>query len=349
MFHGGFQRVVRVVAHNGRQAGQLERGGRGKRFIGAGEGEHLGQMGIETHFAKSLGDLRAVKIGEFHALQIEVELHIAHDGRHAAARVRVFLMLGKVLQLLALELVEVVVDAVDATIVLQKLRGGFIANAGHAGNVVGRIALQAQEVGELRRRHAIALLNLGRAVNRDIGDALFRGNHVRAIGHELVDVFIAAHKQGFVSQLFVAGRHRAQHVVAFPTLHANNGHVHRFEQMLDNGELRLELGVHRRALGFVLLERLHAECRTSSIERAYHSIGTCHFVEFQEHGQKAERGIRGRAIGRVHRGRHRVVCAMHERIAVDYGDFLWHNTSFETNFGCLCRARWRHGVVLHKV
>ena len=66
----------------------------------------------------------------------EVELHIAHDGRHAAARVRVFLMFGKVLQLLALELVEVVVDAVDAAVVLQKFRGGLVANAGHAGNVV---------------------------------------------------------------------------------------------------------------------------------------------------------------------------------------------------------------------
>ncbi len=40
---------------------------------------------------------------------------------------------GKVLQLLALELVEVVVDSVDATVVLQKLRGGLVANAGHAG------------------------------------------------------------------------------------------------------------------------------------------------------------------------------------------------------------------------
>ena len=136
MLHGGFQRVVRVVAHNGGQAGQLERGGRGKRFVGAGKGEYLGQMGIEAHLAKSLGDLRAVEIGEFHALQIEVELHIAHDGRHAAARVRVFLVFGKVLQLLALELVEVVVDSVDAAVVLQKLRGGLVANAGHAGNVV---------------------------------------------------------------------------------------------------------------------------------------------------------------------------------------------------------------------
>ena len=136
MLHGGFQRVVRVVAHDRRQAGQLERGGRDKRFVGAGKGEHLGQMGIEAHLAKSLGDLRAVEIGEFHALQIEVELHIAHDGRHAAARVRVFLMFGKILQLFALELVEVVVDAVDAAVVLQKFRGGLIANAGHAGNVV---------------------------------------------------------------------------------------------------------------------------------------------------------------------------------------------------------------------
>ena len=29
VLHGGFQRVVRVVAHDGRQAGQLERGGCG--------------------------------------------------------------------------------------------------------------------------------------------------------------------------------------------------------------------------------------------------------------------------------------------------------------------------------
>ena len=220
------------------------------------------------------------------------------------------------------------VDALKAAVGLQELGRRLIADAGHAGDVVGGVAFEAQKVDELVGAHAVALLHLGRAVDGDVGDALLRGDDARFVRGQLVGVLVARHEQRLEAKRLVARGDGAQDVVALPALHAHDGHGHGRKQLLDDGELHLEIVVHGRALRLVLLERAHAKRGASRVERADDGVGAGHVDELQQHGQKAEHGVGGRAVGGVHRLRNGVVGAVHERVAVDDGDLLRHDVSF---------------------
>ena len=286
--------------------------------------EHAAQVGVELHLLERLRHALRVERREAALLEIEREVQVAHDGGHLAGEKRHVLVVDHPLLLLALEVVHVLVDALQVPVGLQKLRGRLVADAGHAGDVVGRVALEAQEVDELVGAHAVALLHLGRAVDGHVGDALLRGDDARLVAGQLVGVLVARHEQRLVSQLLVACGHRAQDVVTLPALDAHDGHVHGLEQLLDDGELHLQVVVHGRALRLVLLERFHAEGGAARVERADDGVGAGHVDELEQHGKKAEHGVRGRAVGSVHRLRHGMVGAVHERVAVDDGDLLRH-------------------------
>ncbi len=125
--------------------------------------EHAAQVGVELHLLERLRHALRVERREAALLEIEREVQVAHDGGHLAGEKRHVLVVDHPLLLLALEVVHVLVDALQVPVGLQKLRGRLVADAGHAGDVVGRVALEAQEVDELVGAHAVALLHLGRA------------------------------------------------------------------------------------------------------------------------------------------------------------------------------------------
>ena len=221
------------------------------------------------------------------------------------------------------------VNALEAAVGAQQLRRRLVAHARHAGDVVGAVALQSQEIGELRRLHTVTLAHLARAVDGHVGDALARGDHVRELGTQLVDVLIARDQQRAVTQRLVARRNGSQDIVALPAHHAHHGNAHGFEQLLDDGELRLQSRVHGRTLGLVLLERLGAELRPPGIEGAHDGVGIGDIDELEQHGYEAEHRVGGRAVRGVHGQRHRMEGAVHQRVAVDDGHFLLrHRASF---------------------
>ena len=235
--------------------------------------ENARQMRVEAILRERLGDGLGAERGERSALKVQGEIQVAHDGCHLAAgerRVAVFL---HALLLLAAQLVDMLVNALEAAVGSQQLRRRLVAHARHAGDVVGAVAFKAQEIGELRRLHAVTLAHLAGAVEGHVGDALARGDHVRELGAQLVDVLIARDQQRAIAQLLVARRNGSQDIVALPARHAHHGDAHGFEQLLDDGELRLQARVHGRALGLVLLERLGAELRAPGIEGAHDGVG----------------------------------------------------------------------------
>ena len=306
----------------------LDRGGLALRSL-AHQLEHARQMRIETILRKRLGDGLRAKRRERRTLKIQGEIQVAHDGGHLAAGERRLAVLLHALLLLAAQLVDMLVDALEAAVGAQQLRRGFVAHARHAGDVVGAVALQSQEIGELRRLHAVALAYLAGAVDGHVGDALARGDHVRELGAQLIDILIARDQQRAIPQRLVARRHGSQNIVAFPARHAHHGDTHGFEQLLDDGELRLQARVHGRTLRLVLLERLGAELRAPGIEGAHDGVGIGDVDELEQHGYEAEHRVGGRAVRGVHGRRHRVEGAVHQRVAVDDGHFLLrHRASF---------------------
>ena len=159
-------------------------------------------------------------------VQIQLEIQVSDDGGDLARQKGHVLVVAHALQLLALQVVQVLVEPLHAAVFLQELGGRLGADAGHAGNVVGRVAHKPQVIGNLRRRDAVFVVDALGVEDDDVGDALLGVHHVGFVGYQLADVFVARNQQGFVAGRLVASRHRAQNVVALPAgnLHHRNAH-----------------------------------------------------------------------------------------------------------------------------
>lgn len=97
---------------------------------------------------------------ERRAFQIQLEIQVADDGGDLTAQARRLFVLDEALPQLALQLVDVPIDAFDALLGLEQLRGLLRADAGNTGDVIRRIPHEAQVIAELLRRDAITLPHL---------------------------------------------------------------------------------------------------------------------------------------------------------------------------------------------
>ena len=211
-------------------------------------------------------------------------------------------------------------DLVQATVLRDKRARLFGADTRYAGNIVRRIALQTVKIGHERRCNAVIQVvhALGRH-DRHVGQALASRDHVDVLGHELIHVAVASHQQHVAAGLLTQACHGTQDIVAFPALGLQNRHVERSEQLLDHRKLRVQIGVHGRALRLILRQHLHAHARLALIKRHDHTVGVKGIDHLKEHVQEAEDRVGGATVRRVHGRRHGVEGAVHERVAVDDG------------------------------
>ena len=211
-------------------------------------------------------------------------------------------------------------DFVQAAVLRDERACLFGADTRYAGNVVRRIALQTVKIGHERRRDAViqVIHALGRH-DRHVGQALASRDHVDVLGHKLIHVAVAGHQQHVAAGLLAQARHGSQDIVAFPALGLQNRHVERTEQLLDHRELRMQVGIHGRALRLILRQHLHAHARLAFIKRHDHTVGVKGIDHLEEHVQKTKDRVGGATVRRVHGRRHGVEGAVHERVAVDNG------------------------------
>ena len=263
---------------------------------------------------------------EFRLVEIDLHGSIRANRRDLAAEQRVVDMRAQVLAHLAANLVGMGDDLVQAAVLADERARLFGTDAGNAGDVVGRVALESVEIGhELGCDSVVEVVDaLGRH-DRHVGQALACGHDVDVFGHELVHVAVARHEVHVEAGLISQARARAQNVVAFPALRFENRHVKATEQLFDHGELRVQVGIHRRALRLVLRQHLHANARLALIERHDHGIRVERIDHFEEHVEETEDRVGGAPVRRVHARRNRMERAVHERVAVDdgYGSALF--------------------------
>ena len=101
----------------------------------------------------------------------DVELAVEAQAGHLAVEEHPLARLTQVLPLLRRQVVEVLEDPFEVAVGGDELRRGLLADAGHAGQVVARVAAQRRVVGVLRGRDAGALDDPGLVVERVVGDA----------------------------------------------------------------------------------------------------------------------------------------------------------------------------------
>ena len=234
--------------------------------------------------AQRRGNLVGRKRREGRCIKIELDGRIGTNGRDLTAQQRVVNVRAQVLAHLALNLVGVRDNLVQAAILRDERARLFGTDARHAGDVVGRVTLQAIKIGHERRRNAVIQIvhALGRH-NRHVGQALAGRYNVDVLGHELIHIAVTGHQQHVAAGFLAQARHGAQDVVAFPALGLQNRHVERGEQFLDHGELRMQVGIHGWTLRFVLRQHLHAHARLALIKRHDDAVGVKGVDHLEEH------------------------------------------------------------------
>jgi diadenosine tetraphosphatase ApaH/serine/threonine PP2A family protein phosphatase len=223
----------------------------------------------------------------------------------------------QILARLAPDLVGMGNDLVERAILADE-RGGLLgADARHARDVVRGVPLEAIEVRHERGGDAVVEVLHARWVHdRDLADALLGGDHAHVLGGELVDVAVAGEEQHVVAGLLAPEREGAQDVVALPALELADGHVKHAQELLDHGELLVQVRVHRRALCLVAGHHLHAHERLALVEGADDAVGPEAVHHLDEHVEEPEQGVGRPSVRRAHGLANRVERAVHEGVPV---------------------------------
>ena len=135
---------------------------------------------------------------------------------------------------------------------LEELRRRLVADAGDAGDVVGRVALQPDQVGHQLGRHAVALDHALVVVDPRVGDPARGRHHPDPVADHLVDVAVAGddhHRDPGLARLRCE---RADHVVGLVAVDLDVREAERLGERREVRPLLLEEVGARLALGLVL-------------------------------------------------------------------------------------------------
>ena len=233
-------------------------------------------------------------------LHIEVERHIAVDGGQPEAVLR---GLFAVLQLGARTLfdalvLDMLVHAVERAEVVQQLHGGLFADAGHARDVVRRIAHERLEVDEMDGVEAVFLAESGGVVGL-IGGLSHAGGHEhdgRAAADKLQAVAVTGYDYTGVTVLVRAAADRAEQVIRLVARQLAAGNAQGIEHLLCNRQLRRKLVRHALAGSLVGVEFEVAEGFLLHVKADDGAVGLLLVLQFEQRSQKAVNRVGGQSL-----------------------------------------------------
>ena len=256
------------------------------------------QQRAELEAAEQLPHGRPVgRIGQ-RLREVDVELQVALDRGQLLGALRLLAVLDQRLApLLAGHGIHVRVDALQRAEAHEQLRGRLVADAGNAGDVVGGVALEPDEVGHEPRRNAVARLDALGRVDVHVRHAARREQHGDVVGHELEGVAIVRDHAGGDPLLVRAQAQRADHVVGLVALELHVAVPERLDQRAQVGLLLLEQRRRRLARGLVAREALQT-VHGPRVPGHDHALRVVVGEQAHEHVGEAEQCIRREALGR---------------------------------------------------
>ena len=172
-----------------------------------------------------------VGLGGQRRAEVDAGLDLVDHGRQPLRDAGVLGVLDQVLLALgAGDLLDVGQHLLQRAEPLQQLGGGLLADPGHAGDVVGGVALQPDQVGDQLGRHPVALDHRLAVVDLGLGDAARGAHHPHPLADELVGVAVAGddhHRDPLLPRL--PGQ-RGDHVVGLVSLDPDVGVAERLDQ-----------------------------------------------------------------------------------------------------------------------
>ena len=190
--------------------------------------------------------------------------------------------------------VDVVIDALQTAELRNQRQRGFFADAGHAGDVVRRIAHQALDVDELRRLDAVLLAD-GGGVHED-GLFVGRQQNRRCIVHKLQAVAVTGSQQRRAARGLARCGQRAENIVGLPARLADLHKAKVGQQLLQNRHLLGQLLGHAVAGGLVAVVGGVAERRRALIPRDGDGVGLVRRQQVEQYILEAVDGVGVAAI-----------------------------------------------------
>jgi len=157
--------------------------------------------------------------------------------------------------LLALELVGVFQETFEGIELAQEFCAGFLADAGDAGNVVGRVTPHAEEVDDLFGAvELVFLADFGWAENFHVGAGTTGTEEGDVIGDELGEILVRGDHEDFEAFGFGLFGQGADDVVGFVAVFFKDGDVEGLGEFENKGDGGAEFLGHLLALGLVFGE-----------------------------------------------------------------------------------------------
>ena len=191
-------------------------------------------------------------------------------------------------------------------------------DAGHPGEVVGRLADQRREVAVALRRHEVALRDGGRVHPPHVGDAPHGVDHRHVVGDELEHVAVARDDDDLHALRGRLGREGRDDVVRLVARGLDVADLQRVEDLVDQRDLAGELRGRGAAPGLVLRILLEPEGLPGQVE-GHPDVGRLLVAEHvDEHRREAVDGVGVLSrLGREVLGRQGVERAVCQRVAVE--------------------------------
>ena len=218
--------------------------------------------------------------------------------------------------------VEAAVNVLQCSEAVEQIHRGLLPHAGDAGDVVAGVSHERLEIHHAHRLESVLLPeHLGRIVDGlGLAHAGLYVAHMGRIGNQLKTVLVAG-DDGAAPVLPLADlADRAEEVVRLPALQLQTADAHGVQHLFQQRDLHGEILRHGLALRFIVRVLLMAERRRFEIERDGERLRMLELQKSAQDREKAEDGVRGRAVGRVQHP-NAVKGAVDDAVAVQYHQF----------------------------
>jgi hypothetical protein len=194
---------------------------------------------------------------------------------------------------LALDLVDARDDAVQAAVLIDPLRGGLVADAGDAGQVVAAVADQGRLVAVALGGDAVLGLDGLGGHPPDLGDAAHRVEDGDVFAGELERVPVAGGDDDLHAQLAGLAGQGADDVVGLVAGLLHDRDAQRLEDLLDQADLAQERRRGLRAAGLVVRVLLGAERHPGDVEGDHDVRRPLVAEHVDQHRGEAEHSVGG--------------------------------------------------------
>ena len=259
------------------------------------------QQPTELEATEHLLQLRPVRCSRDERVRVDVERKIAAHRRELLRGPGLVGVLANSLPSRGRQLVGVGDYLLQRAVLGDQLTGRLVADPGNAGDVVRRVALEADEIRHLIGAHAVAELDALRRVDVDVRDAARRHHQRHVLRAELERIAVGGDDAGLDTGFVGAGRDRRDHIVGFPAFELEVAVPERFDDGPEMRELLTQQVGHRLAPFLVDHVRCFRDGCPMDRARVPRDGDAARLVvgeQLEEHVPEPEQRVRGHPVTR---------------------------------------------------